>query len=340
MTSLLNSSGYPVLKAEWLVTRACQLYCAYCEIAHKPVHELPIEKKMLIADKLKEFNVFPVLYGGEVTISRDFDKLVEHMGKIGLQYAVISNGFVNLQRLEKWAVKYGLPNWSVSIDTLDWSERPGFDEETVRKARAGYVTLHFTKGLVKDRVTCTTVTKYNVHEIPDIVKEMTRLGVYTILSMVNQHKEGFQYSAKGANEMVPTQEQIEWLVNELRVMRETGNYLFHDPDQVWQMWIDHAVKADWHCSRFTKFTIDADGSLQCCVDWKGKNFNSNSILDVTRENFAEIEKQFLEDIWDCKGCAWAPIKLLETEQTKGELGHEMIRHNLPNGELQRLLTRE
>lgn len=339
--SLLNAQGYPVLKAEWLVTRACQLFCSYCEIAHKPIKELPIEDKMRIADKLKEFNVFPVLYGGEVTISRDFEKLLQHMQEIELQYAVISNGMVNLQTLEKWATKYGLDNWSVSIDTLDFNPRPGFDdEEILRKARAGYATLVFTEGLIRDRVTCTTVTSYNIREIPSIVEEMSRIGAYTILSMVNQHKDGFRYSAPGANDMVPSQEDIVWLVKTLkRMAKQTdseGNpkYLLHDPPQVWDMWLKHAVAADWHCSRFTKFTIDSDGFLQCCVDWKGKNFGEFNILEITRENFADIEQYFLEDIWDCKGCAWSPIKLLETEQAKGEIGHEMLRHNLSKRDMQ------
>ena len=117
MTSLLNKQGYPVLKAEWLVTRTCQLYCSYCEIAHKPIQELGLETKKVIASKLKEFNVFPVLYGGEVTLSKDFNALLQYMRGIELDYAVISNGFVNLQLLEKWAVKYRLPNWSDSIVT-------------------------------------------------------------------------------------------------------------------------------------------------------------------------------------------------------------------------------
>lgn len=349
--SLLNASGYPVLKAEWLLNRPCQLACEYCEVRASsatsmanPIKEVSFEEKKKIADKCKEFGVFPVIYGGETTLSKDFENLLKYLQEIDLDYAVISNGLVDLFKLERWCSESGLKNWSVSIDTLNFDpNRTDIDPETVRKARAGYATIQFTQAWVSDRVTCTTITKSNIQEIPSIVKEMSRLKVWTIFSLVNQGKPGFRYSAN-APHLMPSQAEIENLVRELKAMRakvdEDGNplYMFHDPEAVWDMWVEHGVKADWHCSRFVKFTIDADGTLGCCVDWKGKNFSKVKMVDVTRENFSEIEKVFLEDIWDCKGCAWAPIKLLETEQAKGDIAHDMLRHKLGNKDMQHLLT--
>src|SRR3990167_7115084 len=175
--SLLNRFGQPVLKAEWLVTSACQLYCSYCSIAHRDIKEMRREDKLIVLDKLKKWNVFPVLYGGEVTVSKDFEAMLEYCKEIDLDYAVISHGLVDLFKLEKWCREYNLRNWSVSVDTLDFSEREGFDYEVVRKARSGYATLIYTQGLVRDRVTCTTITKQNIREIPEIIKEMSRIGV-------------------------------------------------------------------------------------------------------------------------------------------------------------------
>jgi len=338
--SLLNRDGHPILKAEWLLTRACQLHCSYCEIAHKPIKEMPFFEKAKIAQRLKDWNIFPVIYGGEATMSKDFEPLLSYMNMIDLDYAIITNGLLNLHDVYRWITKYQLKNITVSIDSLDFNST----DDTAIKARAGYALLKFTEGLVRDRVNCCTITNYNISEVPGIVKEMSKMGVYTILTLVNQWKPGFRYSAPASNSMVPSQDQIESLVYTLKDMREgtcsdyEGPYLFHEPEEVWDMWLEHGVKADWHCSKFSKFTIDADGTLQCCVDWKGKDFGNTKFLDITEENFPQYEQIFEKDIWDCAGCAWSPIKLLEIEMSRGDIAHEMIRHKLPNEELQRLLV--
>jgi MoaA/NifB/PqqE/SkfB family radical SAM enzyme len=372
-----NKFGMPIIKAEWLLTRSCQLHCSYCEIAHKPIKELTIGQKKQIATKLKEMNVFPVIYGGEVTMAQNFEELLAHLQSLNMHYALISHGMVDLMKLEKWATKFKIPNWSVSVDTLRF-DHPTMDEDTIRKARSGLATLKFTEGMIPDRVTCTTITKYNIEEIPDIVEAMSDMGVYTILSLVNQYKPGFRYSAPASNQMLPTQKQLEKLVQTLKQMRqqtrfitktqpllesdqhliregfrlvnrcyryegenktvsklavyekEVPKYLFHDPIEVWDLALQYGIKADWKCSRLSKFTIDADGSLGCCVDWKGKSYGQVNFLDLTEDNIQEIEEKFLDDISDCHsstgGCAWFPSMLTENFQLQGEKGLEMIRH--------------
>jgi hypothetical protein len=112
--------------------------------------------------------------------------------------------------------------------------------------------------------------------------------------------------------------------------RTKPKYLFHDPEEVWDLALQYGVNANWKCSRLSKLTIDADGTLGCCVDWKGDNYGSINFLDVTDENFSAIEEMFHKDISSCHnstgGCAWFPTMLTENFQDQGEKGLEMIRH--------------
>lgn len=215
---MLNRFNMPIIKAEWLLTRKCNLFCSYCDIAHKLIKEVNLEEKKKIASRLKELNIFPVIYGGEASQSKDFEKLLYHLKTLKIHYALISHGMVDLLKLDRWIDKYEIPNWSVSVDTLDFN-RKDIDKDVVKKARAGYSTLIYTKDRVPDRVNCITITKYNIEEVPEIVKEMSRLNVHSILSIVNLYKPGFRYSAPSTINLLPTQKQLENLITKLKVMR-------------------------------------------------------------------------------------------------------------------------
>jgi MoaA/NifB/PqqE/SkfB family radical SAM enzyme len=320
---LRNNLNLPVLKAEWIMNSPCQLSCSYCATAHRPIKELSLKDKIKVLKKFKEFDIFPVIYGGEVTLSPDFENVLKELSKLDIEYAIISNGLVNLQKLYKWAVVYNLPNWSVSIDTLDF-ESEYYDKNTLLKSRAGWATLVFTENLIADRVANITVTKHNIHEIPTIVEKLNSIGVWSLFNLVNQKKEGFVFSSDKANNLVPSQAEIEKAVLNIKRMITEG-YLIHDPPETFDMWVQNGVKGNWHCSRLSKIVIDCDGTLQCCVDWKGEKYSKLSFLDLTKDNFSEFENLFLRDIWKCSGCAWSSTKTAEVFQ-EATAGDFLLKH--------------
>jgi hypothetical protein len=321
--NFVNALGLPVLKAEWIMNSPCQLSCSYCATAHRPIKELLLKDKIKVLNKFKEFDIFPVIYGGEVTLSKDFEEVLKHLKKLEIEYAIISNGLVNLQKLYKWVALYDLANWSVSIDTLNF-DSSFYDANTLLKSRAGWATLVFTENMVPDRVANITVTKHNINEIPFIVEKLNSIGVWSLFNLVNQYKPGFVFSGTDAKNLLPSQNQIEDAVKNIKRMISEG-YLIHDPEETFDMWVSNGIAGDWHCSRISKFVIDCDGTLQCCVDWKGEEFSKLNFLDMTEENFEQFESVFLKDIWKCSGCAWSSTKTAEVFQ-EASSGEFLLKH--------------
>ena len=325
--TLLNNSKMPIMKVEWLLNSPCQLSCEYCATSNRAIKEVSLEEKFRILDKVKEFNMFPVIYGGEVTLSRDFESVLGYLRDLDIHYAVISNGIVHLQRLNKWVNDLGLRNWSVSVDTLDFANPNNPNSaDVILKSRAGFATLNFTNGIVKDRVANITVTKHNVKELGTMVEKLHDIGVWSLFNLLNTHKPGFVFSHPGATkDLLPSREDLEEAVSILKVMRDTG-YKIHETDATFDMWLDFGIDQDWHCSRLSKFVIDCDGTLNCCVDWKGKEYGKLRFADLTPLSLPHFEQHFLQDIWDCQGCAWSSTKDAEEFQALGEKGLKMLRH--------------
>ena len=168
----------------WNFTNMCNLRCIHCyQRADKPTpDELTLEEKLMLVDQLDRAGVAAVaLSGGEPTIHPHFLRVVRELGERGIYVAVATNGtmFARRERLEQ-AVRAGVRYVEVSVDSADpkvhdrFRGVPGAWEKAVQALRNA-VELGVSNGLA------VTVTKINVHEIPEILDLAEEIGVDRVI---------------------------------------------------------------------------------------------------------------------------------------------------------------
>lgn len=164
----------------WNFTNMCNLRCLHCyQRADRPMpDELSLEEKLMVVDQLDRAGVAAVaLSGGEPTIHPHFYRVVEELGKRGIYVAVATNGtfFARKENLEK-AVKLGLRYVEVSVDSArpeihdKFRGVPGTWRKAVQALRNA-VELGVSSGMA------TTITRMNVHEVPEILDLAEEIGV-------------------------------------------------------------------------------------------------------------------------------------------------------------------
>lgn len=317
------------MKAEWMVTRRCNMRCGYCIVPDSRVDELSQERRFTVLDILKEYGVgIVVLYGGEVTLLGDgLLELLEHSNDIGLFCAVITNGS-KLCQDKDFFERYSRVAMNLTV-SVDWLPESSNNRENDKSLLGWRVILDPISRVIPDRVINATMFRQNAREIPSIVRRASDEGIWSILSLLNVGKPGFRYSGKCPD--IKFREEDRNLLcdvcDELLDMRRSGRYLMHDEETVYYSWKQWGISQNWHCSRFTKFTIDADGTVPCCVDWQGAD--PVTIFDVVKDE-TRFRSWFERNIWDCPGCCWSPLILLESFKSREE-GNSKLSHGRSYG---------
>jgi len=113
--------------AHIMPTSVCNLNCPYCSIKSRPREELDIEVIETALKELKKCGLLAVIIsgGGEPTLYKDFDKLINIIKEMGLEIGLITNGTLlknhDMSKFE-WVRISINPE---TIDNLDLPEIPG-----------------------------------------------------------------------------------------------------------------------------------------------------------------------------------------------------------------------
>ncbi len=166
----------------WNYTNACNMRCRHCyQRAAKPApDELSTEESLKLVDRLYEAGVVSVAFsGGEPLMRSDFFEVARHAANKGMYVSLATNGtMVNEETTEKLMAS-GVEYVEVSLDGATPRTHNSF-----RGFPCFEKTVEGIKRLVKSGLyTCvaTTVTKQNLHEIPDIVELAKTLGVRRVI---------------------------------------------------------------------------------------------------------------------------------------------------------------
>jgi MoaA/NifB/PqqE/SkfB family radical SAM enzyme len=309
---------FKVLKTEWLLTRKCSIACSYCKIKDSSSLrgiELTLDEVKIGVKFIHD--TFPdtiiVFYGGEPTELKWLPDLISYCNEIGQYYAVISNSIKVMKDDEffKSLALAGIKNWSVSIDSIEAIKGTtvnGPVKSNILKSICGMDALmKFKKYGVKDLVACITVTNKNIHQLPKMVKLLTKKGVWSITTPLQIGKTDFEYSdcSQETRDLKCYDEVlIKNIAKRLYKMAKSGKYLMHNDAEYYTLWEKMFMPANWKCSTGKNYmTVDADGSLRRCVDIKG-GLERFSILTL-KDNLEEYEKA-LNAEFDCEGCFWDP----------------------------------
>lgn len=325
-----------VLKAEWLITRQCDLRCSYCRIRDESTLEGMEYGSDFLVDVVKLFaKKWPgapmVVYGGEPTMHEGLPKLLRAGRDYDVKLPVISNSLRVMRdhRYAKELVDSGLENWSVSYDGP--RESACIDHCGWLKSQRGLQALRMFRDEfgIRDLVVCVTVTKRNIYYLSNILTAMTKEGIHSIFTPLHTARSGYQY-AQGDPEDLPDQESIEMVSELMYSMVSSGKFLCSNDAGWFKVWPVHFLKRDWMCNDKGILTIDADGSLKYCVDIPFMRRDRMSIFDLETE---EGERRYLEIIRSgppCTGCLWNPayegIKRARDPEIGIEEGRKRSRH--------------
>lgn len=187
-----------VLNCLWELTYRCNARCPMCSYWKAPTTprgELTLPEIQAGLNKVHSYGCrFINFTGGEPTIRRDLEEIIQSASRLGIWTSMVTNGsLLTRQRLQDLK-RAGLDNCVVSLDSLDSSEHdelrgiPGLSakaRECLRWVGEDFLSGHHTGGIM-----C-VVSHSNLHQLAGVVRLAEDLGVYVVFQPYHPNKTGF-----------------------------------------------------------------------------------------------------------------------------------------------------
>jgi MoaA/NifB/PqqE/SkfB family radical SAM enzyme len=305
-------SEVQVVKAEWFVTRRCNMRCSYCKIRDaSSLRGKELDTNTLVSIVEMFGRLWPgapmVVYGGEPTLRDDLSEIIAAGKKHGVKLPVISNSIRIMKDrayLEE-LIDAGLDNWSVSFDGLtDGATIGGAQQEKSEMGLKALRVLRDEYG-VRDLVVCITVSKWNISLLPLFLEMFTAEGVHSIFTPIHIGGEGYEYGC-GERVDLPLQGDIERVSKQLYDMVSSGKFLCSNDAAWFKTWPEYFLHQNWMCNDKGLLTIDADGSLRYCVDIPFREEDHMFVWELDTEGGREKYQRIIQKKRPCHGCLWNP----------------------------------
>ncbi len=198
----------------WNLTYNCNLRCLHCYINAAPGRggELGLEEKLRIAEMLWEHGVpHVVLSGGEPLVAKGFWGVAGRIAEMGRPTMSLStNGTLIYGKVASRLAELGFKYVGVSIDSV----RPEVHDRFRGASGAFEQAIRGIRSLLDHGIPVglrTTVTKWNVVEVPEIVDFTARIGASRLALYV------LDTVGRGAmiKRDLPTVEQLIWMLDVL-----------------------------------------------------------------------------------------------------------------------------
>ena len=163
----------------WELTRTCNLSCVHCRAASidKPYpNELTTEECMNLLDEVASFaSPIMILTGGEPLLRPDVFEIATYGTQIGLRMVLATNGLLIDTETTKQMREASIQRVSISLDGATADSHDKFRQ--VAGAFAGSLRgIDLLKKASIEFQINTTITRENLHELPDIQKLAEGLG--------------------------------------------------------------------------------------------------------------------------------------------------------------------
>ncbi|MFQ5560511.1 MAG: radical SAM protein [Nitrospinota bacterium] len=175
----------------WNTTSRCNLKCDHCyldaETLDKGKDDISTEEGYRLIDQIALNNpsAILILTGGEPLMRDDIFLLGKHAKDKGLMPVLGTNGTLLTEEVCDKLVENGIPGVGVSIDSLNPALHDGFRgvDGALEKTIKG---LEIAKSRGLDFQVQTTVTKFNIDEIEDIINFSVDIGcrIYNLFFLV------------------------------------------------------------------------------------------------------------------------------------------------------------
>ncbi|WP_456468104.1 radical SAM protein [Archaeoglobus sp.] len=162
----------------WDVTYACNLRCKHCyATAGKPLEdELTTEEALETIDKFDKLGVTIISFsGGEPLVRKDILELTSYAAEKGIYVALATNGTLITEERAKQLKENGVSYLQISLDGTEATH------DAFRGIKGCWAkTIEGIKNAVRQGFfvnVSMTVTKLNLHEVPQVIELCRKLGV-------------------------------------------------------------------------------------------------------------------------------------------------------------------
>ena len=163
----------------WELTRTCNLDCIHCRAAArfgKYPNELTTEECFKFLDDVASFsNPIMIMTGGEPMLRDDIWDIARHGTDLGLRMVMAPCGFLVTEETVQKMIDSGIQRVSFSIDGATKETHDAF-----RRVEGAYesvmTAIESCNKVGMDFQVNTTISKHNLHELPDILDLVIKLG--------------------------------------------------------------------------------------------------------------------------------------------------------------------
>jgi MoaA/NifB/PqqE/SkfB family radical SAM enzyme len=278
------------------MTRDCDLRCNYCKVwVKRRPRELNTKESKRLLEIVAEINPeILIFFGGEPTLRKDFDTLVKYANDLGIEYAIITNGFSK--------INYSIcKNITCSIDIIPKKHIKG-DKNIDLKSHRGYWTLLEAKDAgVPDVCGNMIIHKESYKYIPDLIKLLSIQDIWSIVGYVHSGSEPYWEFRNKCDNLLLNDKEIDWISNELYKLKQDPKIKLHNVKEYFIHMQEYAPALDWHCGGNIEYlAIDEDGTIMACPDYRGARCPNHNIFNL---DLQQLQKDWEKDIVECKkGC--------------------------------------
>ncbi len=174
-----DKKGSSLRLVAWEITRNCNLSCIHCRASATRgpyTGELDTDACLSLLDQINQLGKpIVILTGGEPLLRPDIFEIASYGTQKGLRMVMAPNGTLITEEIAGRMVDSGIKRISISIDGADKKSHDRF--RGVDGAYEGALNgiKHAKKAGIDFQIN-TTITRSNLHQIPDILKLAENLG--------------------------------------------------------------------------------------------------------------------------------------------------------------------
>lgn len=290
------------------VTNSCNLSCMHCynRAGKRADNELTKKEMYKLIDELSTSNIlFLAISGGEPLLRNDIFDILRYAKEKKLEIILSTNGTMINKEVVKKLKDIGVTTIQISLDSSSAEKHDLFRgvKGTFEKAIKAIKLLNKEKGM--EVTICTSVSKFNAHEIEDIIKLVIKLKCkrYRILFLIPAGRAlgNLKFLILTKNKMEEVAKRIALLGNKYK----NEIYIYKE------MPYDFISKGGSELCTATRSIckIDAEGNVYPCpffCDFIAGNIRKNKFINIWHNS--PIFKMFRELTvkGKCASCKYYP----------------------------------
>lgn len=270
---------------QFYLTNMCNSKCNTCQIwKNRNIQELSVMK---VEETIRDFpDADYVFGGGEFTLYKQRDRLLDMCDKNGVNYTVLSNA-VNLKLLEQLLASHEVKNLTMSCD--------GIKHDEIRGVKGNLKNIEcvidYWRNSIPNIKLSYTLSKLNEANIDNDMAYFKRNGFDKIYFCIAQNMD--LLNAEG--DITPSKSSLEYLY-------ESYSYMLYDKDQ--QLLEDFINGRHKRCdSTVDVHTIYTNGDVVRCQSILSSNVLGN-INEHPLKYILEADKKWRETIPNGFVCPW------------------------------------